>query len=128
MTIARGEASYLGFQVVDPWTLAADARSNLTSLNRAQSAPDRDGNYTYVIAPDDPGVANWLDSTGLRDGFGVIRWQGTPAGMTNAGLIRSFRVIKQADAAKIPGIARITPARRQAQLAQRAAEWALRLR
>jgi hypothetical protein len=128
VTIARGEAAYLGFQVVDPWTLAADARGNLTSLNRAQSAPDKDGNYTYVIAPNDPGIANWLDSTGLRDGYGVIRWQGTPAGMTNAGLIRSFRVIKLADAAKLPGIAQITPARRQAQLAQRAADWANRLR
>lgn len=128
VTIARGQASYIGFQVVDPWTLAADARRNLTSLNLAQSAPDKDGDFTYVIAPRDPGVANWLDTTGLHDGFGVIRWQGTPASATKDGLLRSFRVIKLADAAKLPGIARITPAQRRAQLARREAEWANRLR
>jgi hypothetical protein len=128
VTISKGKAGYLGFQVVDPWTLAADARTNLTSLNLAQSAPDRGGTYTYVIAPKDPGVVNWLDTTGLHDGFGVIRWQATPAGATKDGLLRSFRVIKLADAAKLPGVARITPAGRQAQLAKRAAEWAHRLR
>lgn len=128
VTIARGGAEYLGFQVVDPWTIAADATKNLTSLNLAQSAPDRDGNYTYIIAPRDPGVANWLDTTGLHDGFGIVRWQATPAGATSAGLLRGFRVIKLADAAKLPGIARITPRQRQAQLGKRAAEWANRLR
>ncbi len=128
VTLSRGNAGYTGFQVVDPWTIAADARGNLTSLNLAQAAPDRDGNYTYVIAKADPGVANWLDTTGLNDGFAVIRWQAPPAGATKDGLVRSFKVIKLADAAKLPGIARTTPAKRRAQLAQRAAEWALRLR
>ncbi len=128
VTIARGNASYTGFQVVDPWTLASDARTQLTSLNLAQTAPDRDGNFTYVIAARDPGVANWLDTTGLHDGFGVIRWQGTPAGATKDGLLRSFRVIKLADAAKLPGVALSTPARRRAQLDRRAVEWANRLR
>ena len=128
VTVSKGSAGYLGFQVVDPWTLAADARRNLTSLNLAQAAPDRDGNYTYVISPRDPGVANWLDTTGLHDGFGVIRWQATPPGATKDGLLRSFRVIKLADAAKLPGVARTTLAKRQAQMAQRAVEWALRLR
>ncbi len=128
VTISRGAASYTGFQVVDPWTLASDARAGLTSLNLSQAAPDKDGNFTYVIAPGDPGVANWLDTTGLRDGFGVIRWQGTPVGATKDGLLRSFRVIKLADAVNLPGVAKVTPRQRQAQLALRAQEWANRLR
>ena len=128
VTISRGAASYTGFQVVDPWTMASDARVNLTSLNLAQTAPDKDGNFTYVIAPSDPGIANWLDTTGLRDGFGVIRWQGTPAGATKDGLLRNFRVIKLADAVKLPGVALTTPARRQAQMAQRTQQWENRLR
>jgi hypothetical protein len=128
VTISPGNASYTGFQVVDPWTMASDAQTNLTSLNLAQTTPDQDGNFTYVIAPSDPGVANWLDTTGLRDGFGVIRWQGTPAGATKDGLLRSFRVIKLADAIKLPGVALTTPARRQAQIARRAQEWVGRLR
>ncbi len=48
--------------------------------------------------------------------------------MTNEGLMRGFRVIKLADVAKLPGVARVTPKQRQAQLAKRAAEWAYRLR
>lgn len=128
VTITRGNASYTGFQVVDPWTLAPDARTHLTSLNLSQTAPDRDGNFTYVIAASDPGVANWLDTVGLHDGFGVIRWQGTPAGATKDGLLRSFRVIKLADAPKLPGVALSTPARRVDQLARRATEWVNRLR
>jgi hypothetical protein len=128
VTISPGNASYTGFQVVDPWTMASDAQTNLTSLNLSQTTADQDGNFTYVIAPSDPGVANWLDTTGLRDGFGVIRWQGTPTGATKDGLLRSFRVIKLADAIKLPGVALTTPARRQAQIARRAQEWVGRLR
>ncbi len=128
VTIARGAAKYTGFQVVDPWTIAADARRFQTSLNITQATPDRDGNYTYVISPSDPGVANWLDTTGLRDGFGIVRWQAVPAAMTNEGLMRGFRVIKLADVAKLRGVARVTPAQRRAQLEKRAADWARRLR
>ena len=128
VTIAKGQARYTGFQVVDPWTIASDARKFQTSLNNTQATPDRDGNYTYVISPTDPGVANWLDTTGLRDGFGIVRWQAVPASMTNEGLMRGFRVIKLADVAKLPGVARVTPKQRQAQLEKRAKEWANRLR
>ncbi|MCB2059733.1 MAG: hypothetical protein R3E09_04095 [Novosphingobium sp.] len=127
LTLSRGEAKYLGFQVVDPWTMAADATKYQTSLNLAQATPDRDGNYTYIISPTDPGVANWLDTTGLHDGFGIVRWQATPADETSEGLVRSFRIIKLADAARLPGIAKITPTQRQAQLEKRAREWAKRL-
>ncbi|MCB2073848.1 MAG: hypothetical protein H6917_18650 [Novosphingobium sp.] len=128
VTVSRGDAKYLGFQVVDPWTIAGDARKNITSLNLAQATPDRGGTYTYVISPKDPGVANWLDTAGLHDGFGIVRWQATRAGATNDGLLRSFRIIKVAEAAKLPGIAKITPKGRQAQLEKRAGEWANRLR
>lgn len=127
VTITRGGAEYLGFQVTDPWTIAGDARAALTSLNLAQSTPDKDGAFTYVIARSDPGVANWLDTGGLHDGFGVVRWQKTPDGAAGDGLLRSFRIIKVADAASLPGIAKITPKQRAAQLAKRAREWANRL-
>jgi hypothetical protein len=128
VTISRGQAKYLGFQVVDPWTIAGDARRSLTSLNRAQATPDLDGNYTFVIAPKDPGVANWLDTEGLHDGFGIIRWQATPSDMSNQGLFHAFRVIKLADARTLPGIVTITPDMRKLQLEKRAREWANRLR
>jgi len=128
VTISAKDAQYLGFQVVDPWTIAPDARKYQTSLNNAQVTPDRDGNFTYVIAPEDPGVANWLDTAGLHDGFGIVRWQGTPAGATSEGLLRSFRIIKRKEAVRLPGVAKISARQRKAQLEQRAKEWANRLR
>ena len=128
VTLSRGQAKYLGFQVVDPWTIASDARNYQTSLNLAQATPDRDGNYTYVISPTDPGVANWLDTTGLHNGFGIVRWQAIPAGMSGEGLMRGFSVVKLAEVAKLPGVARITPQQRRAQLAKRSEDWAHRLR
>lgn len=128
VTTSRGQAKYTGFQVVDPWTIASDARKYQTSLNNTQAVPDKDGNTTYVISPVDPGVANWLDTTGLHDGFAILRWQAIPPGMTNEGLFRGFRVMKLADVAKLQGVARVTPAQRQAQLAKRAVDWAHRLR
>lgn len=128
VTISRGQAEYIGFQVVDPWTIASDARKNLTSLNRVQATPDADGNYTFVISPTDPGVANWLDTTGLHNGFAVIRWQQTPPEMTNDGLFNGFRIIKVNEAGTLPGVASITPTARQEQLRNCAAEWANRLR
>ena len=73
-------------------------------------------------------MANWLDTSGLHDGFGIVRWQATPADQTSDGLVRTFRIIKLEEAAKLPGIARITPKQRQAQLEKRAREWASRLR
>ncbi|MGE3691112.1 MAG: hypothetical protein AB7F98_07000 [Novosphingobium sp.] len=125
---SRGGAAYTGFQVVDPWTIAADARTHLTSLNLAQAKPDRNGDITYVIAKSDPGVANWLDTTGLGDGYAVVRWQAPPAGAKAEGLLKSVRVIKLAEAAKLPGIALSDPKKRARQLEQRAREWANRLR
>ena len=77
--------------------IAPDARRSQCCLNVSQATPDADGAFTYVIAQTDPGVANWLDTTGLHDGFGIMRWQNIPPEMTSVGLIREYRVINLAD-------------------------------
>ena len=35
--------------------------------------PNADGTYTYVIAARDPGVHNWIDTDGLREGILTLR-------------------------------------------------------
>lgn len=124
--ISRGGAQYNGIQIVDPWMIASDARRYQTSLNPSQATADADGNYSFIIAPHDPGVANWLDSNGLHDGFAVLRWQNMPKDATGEGLIRDFRVIKLKDAGSLPGVAPITPQQRKAQLLKRAAGYGSR--
>ena len=50
-----------------------------SSLNRHQAVIDPDGVLRVVVSTVDPGVHNWLDTTGY--GFGVMqfRWSGTTA-------------------------------------------------
>lgn len=43
------------------------------SMNRAQTKLDADGSFTMVIAHDDPGVPNWLDTEGRP--FGMVFWR-----------------------------------------------------
>jgi hypothetical protein len=43
------------------------------SFNRAQTTLDADGSFTIVIAHEDPGVPNWLDTEGRP--FGMVFWR-----------------------------------------------------
>jgi hypothetical protein len=126
VTTNRSGARYTGFQLIDPWMIAPDARKNQVSLNLSQATPSADGSYTYVIAARDPGVANWLDTVGMADGFGIMRWQAIPADTKSEGLIRDFRVVSLADVASIKGLPRVSPAQRRARVAARAAAYSSR--
>jgi protein-S-isoprenylcysteine O-methyltransferase Ste14 len=60
------------------WETSGASRSTYanrhTSLNGFQVEPDADGVLRYVVAHRDPGVPNWLDTTGHREGFLTPRW------------------------------------------------------
>jgi hypothetical protein len=49
-----------------------------SSLNHTQAVVDLDGVLRVVVAAEDPGIANWLDTTGHRSGALQFRWSGTP--------------------------------------------------
>jgi hypothetical protein len=125
--VTRGGASYFGSQISDVWTITPDVQKHFSSLNVAQSVPDQDGGYTYVVALQDPGLANWLDTAGVREGQVGFRWQGMPAGASAAGLVRSAEVMKLSELAALKGAARVTPAERKALLDKRAAQFRSRL-
>jgi hypothetical protein len=65
---------YIGFQLSNLWGESLDYANYLTSLNGFQLEPDDDGLIRWVIAHRDPGVPNWLDTTGHREGFMAPRW------------------------------------------------------
>jgi hypothetical protein len=124
-----GQADYTGFQVTDTWMIAPDAKRYQTSLNKSQARRDADGGYTYVISPVDPGVANWLDTAGLQDGYAVLRWQALPPTTTKDDLVREVRLVKISDLADgLPGVERVSPADRKTQLVARADGYANRTR
>ena len=127
VTTTRGGAKYTGFQLNDPWMIAPDARLNQVCLNNSQSTPSSDGSTSYVISKRDPGLANWLDTCGMRDGLGILRWQNIPDGLTKDGLIRDFRVVKLADLPGM-GLPTVTPAQRRSRVAARFAAYSSRTR
>ncbi len=66
--------AYNGFHLSNLWGESLDYANHLSSLNGAQAAADADGAVRYVVAHRDPGVPNWLDTTGLSEGFMALRW------------------------------------------------------
>jgi len=68
------EPQYIGFSMSNLWGESLDYANHQSSLNGAQADRDRDGAIRWVIAHRDPGVANWLDTTGHPEGFMSPRW------------------------------------------------------
>jgi hypothetical protein len=113
---------YTGFQITDPWTIAPDPMHRLVSLNKSQCARNADGTVTYVISLVDPGVANWIDTGGLHEGWMLTRWQGVPVGAPLDRMIREVRLVAldRLEAELAADVPRIDLAGRRAQNAKRA--------
>jgi hypothetical protein len=126
-TFNDGGAACLGAVLFHFWLNSIDYVDRLGSLNRAQSIPNPDDTYTYVISARDPGIHNWLDTAGLRRVYLCRRWQGLAEGA--AALTRaSGRLVKFEELASVlpETIRRVTPAERAAQLADRRASYETR--
>ncbi len=65
---------YIGFHLSNLWGESHDFANHQSSLNGHQMEIDADGVLRWVVAHRDPGIANWLDTTGHREGFLVPRW------------------------------------------------------
>lgn len=120
--VSDGGAEYFTVPLGNLWGTTLDIYGSTSSLNKAQSKPNADGTYTYVIGPDNPGVHNWVDSDGLREGFLTLRMaEFGPDGATED-LAATGRVIDLDDLdSELPDIARVTESERAEQLAVRQA-------
>lgn len=65
---SKPDSLYWGFMLGDVWSRCLPFSRYQTSLNHAQAKQDTDGAYRLVISVKDPGVENWLDTTGRNDG------------------------------------------------------------
>ncbi|WP_150293905.1 DUF1214 domain-containing protein [Sphingobium estronivorans] len=68
--------NYQGIQLADLWFSSLEYGNRQTSLTGDQAARSADGSYYFVIAGRDPGVANWIDTTGRRRGVILLRYDG----------------------------------------------------
>jgi hypothetical protein len=76
LSVPKTGARYQGVQLGNEWFDALEWANRQTSLSAGQAHRASDGRYYYVISAQDPGVPNWLDTTGLRRGLFFLRFQG----------------------------------------------------
>lgn len=67
-------AKYWSLQLADPWWQTTDYAYHHSSLNGHQARIDADGRVRMVIAAQDPGVPNWLDTVDNLTGIALWRW------------------------------------------------------
>ena len=64
------------FQLNNYWMESLDYRHHPICINKQQAECNPDGSLTLIAAAGDPGVENFLDTTGHRCGMMTFRWTG----------------------------------------------------
>ncbi|ADG80177.1 hypothetical protein TPAU25S_01067 [Tsukamurella paurometabola] len=82
ITVPRGDAPYVGFQLGSLWYISLDYINHQTSLNGSQAQVDPDGNIRIVVSGKNPGITNWIETVGHRRGYLQFRWQRTSGPVT----------------------------------------------
>jgi len=62
------------FQVNNYWMESLEYRWFTVHINKHTAVYNADGSVTVVVAHENPGVPNWLSTTGLREGTMCWRW------------------------------------------------------
>jgi hypothetical protein len=70
----QGEPVYTSMHLGNLWGESPDYANHQSSLNDYQMYRGKDGVQRWVVAHRDPGVQNWIDTTGLPRGFLSHRW------------------------------------------------------
>ena len=65
---------YWGLTLVNPWCESYDYRYARTCTNNGTAHRESNGDWRLVIAAEDPGVPNWLDTGGRLEGKALLRW------------------------------------------------------
>lgn len=68
-----GDARYWGVQLANRWQESLDYLHHQVCLHDAEIRLEADGTYRIVVSAEDPGAANWLDTTGHRYGMVNVR-------------------------------------------------------
>ncbi len=88
------QAKYWSIDVCNFWLESLDYANHQSSLNGHQAVIDADGVFRAVVTHEDPGVPNWLDPVGHREGSLIYRWnlaESTPVPATRVIKIDALR-------------------------------------
>jgi hypothetical protein len=110
------KAEYWSVEFGNYWWETMDYRYRLASTNCHYAQLERDGELIVVISGEDPGVPNWLDTSGYAEGYVCYRWM-----RADAQPVPDCTLVKRSELfAHLPrDVCRITPERRRAQLLAR---------
>ena len=108
-------AEFWGLQLASSLWHTLDYANRLTTINQAQADRDADGVFRMVLSAGDPGVHNWLDTTGLRCGVLILRL----AGATGPEAPRTTVLKLSEISGHLPGARTYAPGERRAQIADR---------
>ena len=68
------ECDYWNFQLNNHWMESLDYRYHAIHYNKHTARYRRDGSFRLVVAHEDPGAPNWVDTAGHRLGTMGLRW------------------------------------------------------
>ena len=103
---------YWSYSLGNPWWETIDYAAHQSSLNGFQADVDDDGIVRAVVAHEDPGVANWLDTAGHSAGPMILRCVRTAtAPVPTTRVLPLADVVRRAAAGDPPGRTGGTPGR-----------------
>ena len=117
----KKKPNYIGFQLGNLWGESLEYANRCSSRNGFQSHVDADGVIRLVVAHADPGVQNWLDTTGQPVFFMSPRWAYSKTPDPSDWPTISMKVVKAKDvlAALPPDTKRVTSEERRQEIAMR---------
>jgi hypothetical protein len=92
-------SGYSGIELMNVFGAALPYTLAQTTLNNTTAFADPDGYTYYVVSATNPGVANWLDSSGVSRGEIFARFENLPDGTDPTGLPVTTEVVPLADVA-----------------------------
>ncbi len=121
------EATYSSIMLADAWGRTAPFVTAFGNLNNTQAFHAADGFTYYVISDQDPGVANWVDNSGIEHGGVWLRWQNVtgpvPATPVQTELVNVADVENEIGKLLPADTPLVTPAERAADLQERLFEY-----
>ena len=124
VTIPDVDAGYCGLQLANFWAASPDWVNRQTSLSwcnaGAQAHRSVDGNYVFIVSAQDPGLQNWIDTSGNTQGLLYARIQTPRLALADAPKPATQLVKFDQLADHVPeGMPRFDPAARADQLRKR---------
>ncbi len=121
--VALSPTSRFSLSLTDPLFCTIDWTHAQSSLNQRQGVVDSDGVLRVAVSPTDPGLANWLDTTGYETGVVQCRFTGCDQAPKPSVAVVPIEAI----AGRVPHTTPVlTPAEREVALRGRAAAAQLR--